>query len=279
MRKVYLAVLTLIILTVIAGCGTKKSAETEVKSEVKTLKKVVIGATPVPHAEILEKAKEELAKRGIELEIKIFTDYVTPNLSLQDKSLDANYFQHQPYLDDFNKEKGTDLISIAAVHYEPMGIYSKKIKTVSELKEGDEIAVPNDTTNEARALILLQDNGIIVLKDPSNLKSTLKDIKEYKVKVKIKEVEAAQISRAIDGIAAAVINGNYAIDAGLNPSKDALASEKSSSIAAKTYANILVVKKGEENREELKTVAEVLKSEEIKKFINEKYKGAVVPSE
>jgi D-methionine transport system substrate-binding protein len=241
--------------------------------------KLIVGATPVPHAEILEKAKPILAKKGIDLEIKVFTDYVTPNLSLADKSLDANYFQHQPYLDDFNKQRNLTLVSAGLIHYEPLALYSKKIKSIKKLKNGDKIAVPNDVTNEARSLILLQDNGILKLKDPKNLKSTKADIASYSVKVEIVEIEAAQITRSLDSVTAAVINGNYAIDAKLNPKTDAIVSESSKSVAAKTYANIVAVRQGDENNPNIKALIEVLKSAEIKKFIETQYKGAVLASE
>ena len=241
-------------------------------------KVLVVGATPVPHAEILGKAKVLLAARGIDLQVKIFTDYVTPNLALNDKSLDANFFQHLPYLEDFNKANHAELVSAGAVHYEPLAVYSRKIKGLAELKEGAKVAVPNDVSNEGRALILLKDNGIITLKDPSNLNSTLKDIEHYSVKIEFVEVEAAQLPRALDSVAAAVINGNYAIDAGLSPLSDALVSEAASSVAAKTYANIVAVRKGDEDRLEIKALLAVLQSDEIKQFINERYKGAVVPA-
>jgi D-methionine transport system substrate-binding protein len=240
---------------------------------------LTIGATPVPHTEILEKAKPILAKKGINLEIKVFTDYVIPNIALSDKSLDANYFQHAPYLESFSKEKKLSLSSVAAVHFEPLGLYSKKIKSLKELKDSDKIAVPNDLTNEARSLILLQDNGILTLKDSKNLKSTKADIKSFKVKIEIIELEAAQITRSLSSVTAAVINGNYAIDAKLNPAKDAIISEKATSVSAKTYENIVVVRKGDENRPEIKELVAVLKSAEIKKFIAEKYKGAVVAAD
>lgn len=241
--------------------------------------KLVIGATPVPHAEILEQVKPILAKKGIDLEIKVFTDYVVPNLSLADRSLDANYFQHLPYLESFSKQKKLLLSSVAAVHFEPLGLYSKKIKSLKELKDGDKIAVPNDVTNEARSLILLQDNGILTLKDPSNLTSTRKDIKNYKVKVDIVEVEAAQLTRTLPSVTAAVINGNYAIDAKLSPSKDAIVSEKATSVAAKRYANIVVVRKGDEKRTEIIELIKAIKSPEIRKFIENTYKGAVIPAQ
>ena len=239
--------------------------------------KLVVGASPTPHAEILKKAKELLKDKGIELDIKVFTDYVTPNTALADGSLDANYFQHLPYLEDFAKENKLDLVSTGPIHYEPMGLYSDKIKSLDELKDGDKIAVPNDVTNEARALLLLQDNGIVKLKDPNNLKATKTDIAEYAVKVEIVELEAAQITRALPDVTAAIINGNYAIDADLNPATDAIISEGKESLAAKTYANIIAVRKGDEDRAEIKALNEVLASDEIKAFIEEKYKGGVVP--
>ena len=211
--------------------------------------KIIIGASPVPHAEILEKVKPILAKEGVDLEIKVFTDYVLPNLALADKSLDANYFQHIPYLEDFSKEKKLSLASAGAIHFEPLGLYSSKIKSLKELKDGDKIAVPNDVTNEARSLILLQDNGILKLKDPKNLKSTRKDIVSYKVKVDIVELEAAQIARSIDSVNAIVLNGNYALEAKLSPDK-AIVSEKNNSVAARNYGNIIAVRKGDEKRKE-----------------------------
>jgi len=240
---------------------------------------LIIGASPVPHAEILEKAKEILKKKGIELEIKVFTDYVVPNLALADKNLDANYFQHIPYLESFSKEKKLSLVSAGAVHFEPLGFYSKKIKSLKGLKDGDKVAVPNDVTNEARSLILLQKAGLITLKDQTNLKSTKADITSYKVKIVIVELEAAQITRSLASVTGAVINGNYAIDAGLNPAKDAIVSENAKSAAAKTYANIVAIRKGDEKRPEIIELIKVLKSKEIKKFIAEKYKGAVIPAE
>jgi D-methionine transport system substrate-binding protein len=241
--------------------------------------KLIVGATPVPHAEILEKALPILEAEGIDLKIRVFTDYITPNLALNAGDLDVNFFQHQPYLEDFNKSHKLDLVSAGSIHFEPLGIYSKKIKLLSELKSGDKIAVPSDLTNEARALLLLQDNGILILKNPKDLKSTTKDIQLYKVNVQIVEIEAAQLTRTLSSVAAAVINGNYAIDAGLNPSKDAIVSEKIESIAAKTYANIIVVRKGNQSRPEIQRLVSVLKSEPIQRFINDNYQKAVVPIE
>lgn len=239
---------------------------------------LVIGATPVPHAEILEKAKVLLKAKGIDLQIKVFTDYMTPNLALMNKSLDANYFQHLPYLKNFNEANSASLVSAGAVHYEPLGVYSRKIKSLRELRAGGKIAIPNDVTNEARALLLLQANGIIKLKDPYKLNATIKDIQSYFVKVTLVEIEAAQLSRVLDSVSAAVINGNYAIDAGFSPYKDALAREEADSAAAGTYANIVAVRKGDADRPLLKELLVVLRSQAIKDFIKTRYKGAVVPA-
>lgn len=240
---------------------------------------LVIGATPVPHAEILEQAKPLLARKGIELEIKVFTDYMTPNLALKSKGLDGNYFQHRPYLEDFNKANAAELVSAGSVHYEPLALYSTKIKSLAELKAGDKIVIPNDVSNEARALILLHDNGIIKLKDSAKLDATLRDIESYAVAISLVEIEAAQIPRTLNSVAAAVINGNYAIDAGLSPLTDAIVSESESSVAAKTYANLVAVRSGDDGRPEIRELLAVLHSEEIKQFIQTRYKGAVVPVE
>jgi ABC-type metal ion transport system, periplasmic component/surface antigen len=208
--------------------------------------------------------------------VKEFTDYVLPNTALENKDLDANYFQHQPYLDDFNKKNGTDIVSAGAVHYEPLGLYAGKTKSIDALKDGAVIAVPNDTSNEARALLLLQSAKIITLKPNAGLTATVKDIADNPKNVEIKELEAAQIARTLPDVGLAVINGNYAIQAGLNVS-DALAKEEADSLAAKTYANIIAVRKGDESRPEIKALVAVLQSDDIKKFINDTYKGAVVP--
>ena len=215
--------------------------------------------------------------RGHELKIVEYADYVQPNMALDAGELDANYFQHQPYLSDFNKEKGTKLVSIASVHYEPFGIYAGRTKSLKDLKKGAVVAVPNDTTNEARALLLLQSNGLIKLKDGAGLTATRRDIVENPKKLKIEELEAAQLVRSLPDVDFATINGNYAILGGLKV-KDALAAETADSIAATTYANILAVREGDEQRPELKDLAEVLKSDDIKKFMNDKYEGAVVPA-
>lgn len=258
-------------LTVLAGCGNTTSGNKQ------STKKIVIGATPVPHAEILAVAKEVLAEKGYELEIKEFTDYIQPNLSLQSGDLDANFFQHEPYLNDFNAEQKTDLVSIAGIHYEPLGIYPGKTKSLDDLKDGAQVALPNDTTNEARALILLETNGLIKLDPNAGFKATVKDIVENPKNLKFIEIEAAQLVRSLPDVDIAVINGNYAIQGGLNAVTDALAREEKDSTSAETYTNILVVKRGNENREELKALAEALQSDKVKQFIEEKYEGAVVP--
>lgn len=264
-RKVLALLLTLTFAVsgVLAGCGS-------------STKKLVVGATPSPHAEILKEVQGVLKEKGIELEIKEFTDYIQPNLALQDKSLDANYFQHQPYLDDFNAKNKTDIVSAAQIHYEPLGLYPGKVKSLDALADGATIAVPNDTTNEARALLLLETIGLIKVKPDAGLKATVKDIIENPKNIKVKELEAAQLSRALPDVDLAVINGNYAIEAGFNVAKDALAKEEANSVAAQTFANIIAVRKGDENREDIKALIEALKSDKVKKFIEEKYQGAVV---
>ena len=238
---------------------------------------VKVGASPTPHAEILKAAVPLMKAKGHDLKIIEYADYVQPNMALDAGELDANYFQHQPYLTDFNKEKGTKLVSIAAVHYEPFGIYAGKTKSLKDLKKKAIVAVPNDTTNEARALLLLQDNGLLKLKEGAGLNATRRDIVDNPLKLRIEEIEAAQLVRSLPDVDIAPINGNYAILGGLKV-KDALAAEPADSIAATTYANILTVRVGDENRPELKDLAAILKGDEIKAFINKSYDGAVVPS-
>ena len=243
----------------------------------RSVNRIVVGATPAPHAEILEQAKPILKKKGIDLEIKVFCDYVTPNLSVADKSIDANYFQHLPYLEAFEASRHLGLVSAGIIHYEPLGLYSRKIRTVRDLKDGDRIAIPSDVTNEARALALLADNGVVTLKEPGKLTATKHDIASYTVKVELIELDAAQIPRALSDVTAAVINGNYAIGVKLNPAKDALLTERSDSLAAKTYANILAVRQADLNRREIRELVEALQSPEIRAFIDKRYSGAVVP--
>ncbi|MCQ2082173.1 MAG: MetQ/NlpA family ABC transporter substrate-binding protein [Lachnospiraceae bacterium] len=261
------AVATALALTSLVGCG-------EANKEAKVIK---IGATATPHAEILEQAKEALAKEGITLEITVFDDYVLPMTAVESGELDANYFAHVPYVDQFNVEQGTHIVNVGGIHYEPFGIYPGTKKSLDEVAEGDTIAVPNDTTNEARALLLLEANGLIKLKDDAGLTATVNDIVENPKNINFEELEAAQVARVIDEVAFVVLNGNYALAAGLSVGKDSIAFEASDSEAAKTYVNIVAVKEGNENNEAIKKLVEVLKSDDVKKFINEKYDGAVVP--
>ena len=240
---------------------------------------IKVAASATPHAEILEEAKPILEKEGWDLEVTVFDDYVQPNLVVESCDFDANYFQHIPYLDNFNEEQGTHLVNAGGIHYEPFGIYPGTKKTLDDLEDGDTIAVPNDTTNEARALLLLQDNGVITLKDGAGLEATVKDIEENPKNIQIEELEAAQVSRVKDEVAFVVLNGNYALQAGYSVSKDSIAHETSDSEAAKTYVNIIAVKEGNEDNEAVKALVDVLKSDEIKDYINETYDGAVVPFE
>lgn len=269
-KKILAVTLTGVILaSSLTGCGKSKKDD-------KTIK---IAASATPHAEILEKAKPLLEKKGYKLEIKVFDDYVQSNQVVESGEFDANYFQHIPYLESFNKEKGTHLVNAGGIHYEPFGIYPGKKKSLDDIAKGDSIAVPNDTTNEARALQLLQDNGIIKLKDGVGLEATVNDIVDNPYDVKIVELEAAQVARVVDETAFVVLNGNYALQAGFSVGKDSIASEKADSEAAQTYVNIIAVKEGNENKDSIKALVEVLKSDEIKEYINETYDGAVVPFE
>ena len=274
-KALALALTGAVIIGAFAGCGAKKDSSSDTKKE--ETKKIVIGASPSPHADILKVAKKELKKEGYELEIKEYSDYVQPNTALESGDLDANYFQHKPYLDDFNKKKKTHLVSAGMIHYEPFGIFPGKTKTLKDLKKGATVAVPNDTTNEARALLLLQDQGLIKLKDRAGLTATKKDIVENKKDLAIKEIEAAQIPRSLKDVDIAVVNGNYALQAGLKVNKDALATEDADSVGAKTYGNIVAVKKGNEKLAATKALIKALKSDTVKKYINDKYDGAVVP--
>ena len=236
--------------------------------------KLSVAATPVPHAELLEQVKPVLAKEGIELDIKVFTDYVQPNQQVADGNLDVNFFQHKPYLDSFNKEHSTDLVIVGQVHVEPFGAYSQKIKTIADLKDGAWVALPNDPSNGARALLLLQAQGLIKLKDPSNILATSRDIAENPKNLRFRELEAATLPRVLPDVDLALINTNYALEAGLNPLKDALFIEGSDS----PYANVLATTPAKADSADVKALVKALNSEEIKTFINDKYKGAVVPA-
>ena len=233
-----------------------------------------VAASPVPHAEILEFVKPALAKEGVNLNVKVFTDYVQPNVQVAEKRLDANFFQHQPYLDEFNKSKGTNLVSVAAVHLEPLGAYSSKYKKLDELKDGATVVIPNDATNGGRALLLLDKAGLIKLKDSKNILSTVKDITENPKNLKFRELEAATIPRVLTQVDLALINTNYALEAKLNPEKDALVIEGSES----PYVNILVARPDDKDSEDMKKLVAALHTPEVKAFILEKYKGAIVPA-
>ncbi|AZC21790.1 MULTISPECIES: MetQ/NlpA family ABC transporter substrate-binding protein [Pseudomonas] len=235
---------------------------------------LTVAATPVPHAEILEFVKPALAKEGVDLKVKVFTDYVQPNVQVAEKRLDANFFQHQPYLDEFNKAKGTQLVSVAGVHVEPLGAYSNKYKQLSELPNGATVVVPNDATNGGRALLLLDKAGVIKLKDSNNILATVKDISENTKGLKFRELEAATIPRVLTQVDLALINTNYALEAKLDPAKDALVIEGKDS----PYVNILVARADDKDSDAMKKLVAALHSPEVKKFIEEKYKGAIVPA-
>jgi D-methionine transport system substrate-binding protein len=235
---------------------------------------ISVAATAVPHAELLEFVKPALAKEGVELKIKVFTDYVQPNVQVAEGRLDANFFQHQPYLDEFNASRGTQLVSIAGVHVEPFGAYSSKIKTLAELPEGAQVVIPNDATNGGRALLLLQKAGVIKLKADAGITATVKDIAENPKGIKVRELEAATLPRVLAQVDLALINTNYALEAGLNPTKDALVIEGSDS----PYVNILVTTAEKKDNADLQKLAKALHSAEVKQFIADQYKGAVVPA-
>lgn len=303
MKKRVLASILAGVLTVgvLTGCGSKTEEATDTTATEETTEDaaedtvadaeetdaaatetkgtITVAASATPHAEILAAAKPILAEQGWDLEVTEFDDYVLPNEVVESGEMDANYFQHVPYLDSFNEEKGTHLVEVGKIHYEPFGIYPGTKASLDEIADGDTIAVPNDTTNEARALLLLQDNGIITLKDGAGLTATVNDIAENPHNVKIEELAAESVARVADEVAYVVLNGNYALQAGFSVSKDSLAYEKSDSEAAKTYVNVVVVKEGNEDNEGVKALVDVLKSDEIKNFINEKYDGAVIPFE
>lgn len=270
------SILTLLLTGALAislvGCGGK-GKETGSASEDKT---ITIGVTPVPHKEIVEQIVPDLKAEGYTLKIVEFTDYVTPNTALAEGELDANYFQHIAYLNETNESKKLDLTYTAEVHLEPIAAYSKKVKGINEIKDGARVAIPNDPSNEARALRLLEKQGLIKLKEGELV--TPKDITENSKNLKFDELEAAQLPRVLEEVDLAVINGNYAIEAGLNPAKDSLAIEDKDAEAAKVYRNILAVKKGNENSEKIKALTKALTSDKVKKFIEEKYNGTVIPT-
>ena len=292
MKKVFTLTLSaLLVLSLLAGCGSSStkdtqssgdstgaadSTETAESTETTTLK---VGASITPHAEILAQCKPILAEQGIDLEVVEYTDYVQPNTAVEDGDLDANYFQHVNYLNWFNADYNTHLVNACTVHYEPFGIYAGKVSALADLKDGDEIGVPNDGSNETRALLLLQQEGIITLKDGITAASnaTVQDIASYNVKVTIREMEAAQLTLSLPDLAVAVINGNYALQGGLNAATDALATEAADGDAAQEYANILAVKDGRESDPAILALVDALHSDTVRDFINDTYSGAVVP--
>lgn len=268
MKKKLIALLlgTSLLVTALTGCGTSESDD----------KIIVVGASITPHSEILEAAKPLLEEAGYTLEIVEFTDYVLPNTSLDEGDLDANFFQHLPYLEEFNEEKETEIVSVAAVHFEPFGIYAGQTEDLSELEEGATVAVPNDTTNEARALLLLEAEGFITLAEDAGLTATVVDIIENPLNLDIVEIEAAQLVRVLSDVDVACINGNYALEGGLSVA-DALATESEESLSAVTFANIIAVKEGTENDEKIQVLIDAVLSDEVRTFIEENYDGAVVP--
>lgn len=278
MKKLFFLLTALVLTLALAGCGDNakpaaNSGSNAPAAGAKTTLKV--GATPVPHAEILEIVKPLLAQQNIDLQIVEFSDYVQPNLALNDKELDANFFQHEPYLDNFVSEhKDVKLKNAGGIHIEPMGIYSKKIKQLDALPDGATIAIPNDPTNGGRSLLLLEKAGLLKLKDGAGVKATVQDIASNPKNLKFQEVEAAQVPRTLDDVDAAVINTNFAIQVNLVPTKDALFMEDKTS----PYVNIVAVREGDEKRPEIEALLKALKSKEVKDFIESKYKGAIVPA-
>ncbi|SDO68386.1 D-methionine transport system substrate-binding protein [Streptomyces sp. cf386] len=267
-RRSVLLTATLALGLTLTACGSGSSGGADDA-------RLVVGATAVPAGEVLTYIKDNLAeKAGLDLEIREFTDYVLPNTALQEGSLDANLYQNKPYLDDFNQSKGTDLVPVVDAYLPPMGVYSKKVTDVTKLADGATVAVPNDTTNEGRALKLLASKGVITLKEGAGTDASPADIAANPRHLKFKELEPAQLPRSLDDVAAAVINNNYAQDAGLSPTEDAILLE---SVKDNPYANLLAVKKGNEDDPRVKKLAKLLTSSEVKKFIEDKYKGSVLP--
>jgi D-methionine transport system substrate-binding protein len=260
----------------LVACGGSAGSGSTDTADAAADKTITVGASPSPHAEILAQAKPLLAEKGYTLDVVEYDDYVQPNVALSEGDLDANFFQHKPYLDDYNAQNGTDLVSAGAIHFEPMGLYAGKSSSLSAIPDGAKIAVPSDATNEARALLLLQDQGIIKLSDEAGLAATKNDIVENPHNVEIVEVEAASVPRTLSDADFGVANGNYALSAGLDPST-LLASEASDSVAAQTYANVVAVRSDDADSEKTRALIEVLTSDQIRDYINENYQGYVVP--
>lgn len=286
-KRVFTGILAgVLVIGALTGCGnsgdgtknTEQSGNAQ-QSEDGAENVIKVAASATPHAEILEEAAGILAEQGYDLQVTVFDDYVQPNLVVESEEFDANYFQHIPYLESFNSEQGTHLVNAGGIHYEPFGIYPGTKGSLAEVAEGDVIAIPNDTTNEARALLLLQDNGLLTLKEGAGLTATVNDIEENPYNIKFQELEAAQIARIKNEVAYVVLNGNYALQAGFSAAKDAIAYEKEDSEAAKTYVNLIAVKEGNETDAGIIALVEVLKSDEIKQFISDTYDGAVVSAE
>ena len=278
MKKLLALAMALTLCLGLAACGgdttDASTDDTAQTGETVTLK---VGATPAPHQEILEQVVDNLAEQGITLEIVPYTDYNTPNTAEEEGENDANYFQHITYMENFNAEQGTHLVSAGAIHYEPMGIYAGKSTSLDEIPDGAVIAVPNDATNEGRALLLLQDLGIITLSEDAGLEATKNDIVDNPHNIDLQEMEAAMLPQTIDEVDFSIINSNYALQAGLDPTTDALASEDTQSDAAQAYANVIAVKEGNENNEAIKALVAALQSDEIREFIETNYNGSVVP--
>lgn len=284
-KKIFALALALALGTSLTACGSSgssaaassgtASASTSGSSSAMTVLKVA--ASPTPHAEILAQVKDDLAKQGIDLQVTEYNDYIIPNTAVEEGDEDANYFQHQPYLDQFNKENGTHLVSVGAIHYEPFGIYPGKTKSLDALPDGAVVGVPNDATNEARALQLLQAQGLIKIKDGAGLNATPNDIVENPKNLQFKELEAAMLPNVTSEVDIAVINGNYALEAGFSSAKDALALEDADSEAAQTFANIIVVKEGHENDPAIQALVKALQSDKVRDYINNTYNGNVLP--
>lgn len=265
-KKLYSVLGAAVLVLSLTGCGGKGTDDSTIR----------VAATAVPHAEILEQVKPVLEKAGYQLEIKVFDDYVQPNMVVESGEFDANYFQHEPYLESFNEEQGAHLVNAGYIHYEPFGVYGGTEKSLDSIPDGATIAVPNDVANEARALLLLQENGLITLKEGAGINATIQDIAENPHNIGFVELVAAQIPRTLPEVSYGILNGNYAMQAGLSARTDALVCEQEDSQAVKTYANIIAVKQGSEELPKIKALVEALRSEEMKQFINDKYQGNVV---
>lgn len=279
MKKILSLILALTMAVGLAACGSAEAPAEETTEGTETGEAVTlrIAATSTPHAEILQQVVDVLAEQNITLEITEYSDYVVPNTAVEEGDMDANYFQHTPYMDQFNEENGTHLVSVAKIHYEPMGIYPGMTASLEELPDGATIAVPNDVTNEARALLLLADLGIIEIDESAGLSATTNDITSNPKNIQFKELEAAMLPQTVAEVDLSIINSNYALQGGLNPATDALASEDPESDAAQTYANIIAVKEGNENNEAILALVKALQSDAVREYINETYSGAVVP--